>query len=46
MVAFKGNPTCRLIKWDMNPEYLDAWKDGRTGFPCIDAIMNQLRQEG
>uniref|UniRef100_A0A0W0FWC1 Photolyase/cryptochrome alpha/beta domain-containing protein n=1 Tax=Moniliophthora roreri TaxID=221103 RepID=A0A0W0FWC1_MONRR len=23
-----------------------AWKEGRTGFPWIDAIMRQLRQEG
>jgi cryptochrome len=26
--------------------HLDAWKSGRTGFPWIDAIMRQLRQEG
>lgn len=22
------------------------WKEGRTGFPWIDAIMRQLKQEG
>ncbi|KAH7915052.1 FAD binding domain of DNA photolyase-domain-containing protein [Hygrophoropsis aurantiaca] len=27
-------------------ERLSAWKEGRTGFPWIDAIMRQLRQEG
>lgn len=42
----EGNPICRQIKWDNNVEYLEAWKNGRTGYPFIDAIMNQLRQEG
>lgn len=41
-----GNPICRQIKWDKNPEYLQAWREGRTGYPFIDAIMNQLREEG
>ncbi|KAH7926248.1 hypothetical protein BV22DRAFT_1104439 [Leucogyrophana mollusca] len=27
-------------------ERFSAWQDGRTGFPWIDAIMRQLRQEG
>ena len=42
----EGNPICRQIKWDKDPEYLQAWREGRTGYPFIDAIMNQLRQEG
>jgi len=25
---------------------LDAWREGRTGFPCVDAGMRQLRAEG
>jgi deoxyribodipyrimidine photo-lyase len=25
---------------------IDAWKDGRTGYPVIDAAMRQLRHEG
>jgi deoxyribodipyrimidine photolyase len=25
---------------------LQAWKEGRTGYPFIDAIMTQLRTEG
>ena len=24
----------------------DAWKDGRTGFPIVDAGMRQLRETG
>lgn len=34
------------IPWDQNLEALAKWAEGRTGFPWIDAIMTQLRQEG
>ncbi|KIW78215.1 hypothetical protein Z517_08048 [Fonsecaea pedrosoi CBS 271.37] len=27
-------------------EYFQRWKHGRTGFPWIDALMRQLKQEG
>ena len=40
----KGNAGCRQIEWDENDEKFNAWKEGRTGFPFIDAIMAQLRQ--
>ncbi|XP_054283598.1 cryptochrome-2-like [Macrosteles quadrilineatus] len=40
------NPVCAQVPWDNNPEYLEAWAHGRTGYPFIDAIMRQLRQEG
>uniref|UniRef100_A0A672R2Q4 Cryptochrome-1 n=1 Tax=Sinocyclocheilus grahami TaxID=75366 RepID=A0A672R2Q4_SINGR len=40
------NPICVQIPWDRNPEALAKWSEGRTGFPWIDAIMTQLRQEG
>ncbi|KAK5604910.1 Cryptochrome-1 [Crenichthys baileyi] len=42
----EGNPVCTQVDWDTNPEYLAAWREARTGFPFIDAIMTQLRQEG
>ncbi|KAL7846439.1 hypothetical protein SRHO_G00214190 [Serrasalmus rhombeus] len=42
----EGNPNCVQVDWDSNPEHLAAWKEARTGFPFIDAIMTQLRQEG
>lgn len=41
-----GNPICRQIPWDDNPELLAAWTEGRTGYPWIDAAMRQLNQEG
>ncbi|XP_064599756.1 cryptochrome-1-like [Liolophura sinensis] len=42
----QGNPICVQIPWDKNPEALAKWAEGKTGFPWIDAIMTQLRQEG
>ena len=52
-----GNPICRQITWrqtgstdrdstDSTAGLLSAWEEGRTGYPWIDAIMIQLRQEG
>lgn len=41
-----GNKYCRPVPWDNDPEMLEAWKEGRTGFPWIDACMKQLEQEG
>lgn len=41
-----GNPVCIQIPWDRNPKALAKWAEGKTGFPWIDAIMTQLRQEG
>lgn len=42
----QGNALCRQIPWEPNAELLRAWRDGRTGYPWIDAIMTQLRLEG
>ena len=53
----KGNPICLQVDWRCRDgltdaadstagEHLQAWTEGRTGFPWIDAIMTQLRQEG
>eukprot|EP00038_Savillea_parva_P020948 m.32916 g.32916 ORF g.32916 m.32916 type:complete len:542 (+) comp4946_c0_seq1:304-1929(+) len=42
----EGNPICRQIPWDNDPKVLTAWEEGRTGYPWIDAIMTQLRNEG
>jgi len=37
---------CKQIPWDREAELIAAWKEGRTGYPFIDAIMTQLREEG
>ncbi|KAM7353869.1 (6-4)-photolyase [Cochliomyia hominivorax] len=41
-----GNSFCLQIPWQTNEEHLKAWTYARTGYPFIDAIMRQLRQEG
>ena len=33
------------IQWRTDPEKLQAWKDGETGYPIVDAGMRQLREE-
>ena len=41
------NPISKLTDcWDYNPVYIKAWTEGKTGYPIIDAIMNQLNKEG
>jgi deoxyribodipyrimidine photo-lyase len=32
--------------WATNEGHLHAWKEGRTGYPIVDAGMRQLRREG
>ncbi|MFB6304404.1 MAG: deoxyribodipyrimidine photo-lyase [Haloferacaceae archaeon] len=33
------------IEWRDDPAALQAWKDGETGYPIVDAGMRQLREE-
>ncbi|SEO73736.1 deoxyribodipyrimidine photo-lyase [Halogranum amylolyticum] len=35
----------RDIEWRADDEELQAWKDGETGYPIVDAGMRQLKQE-
>uniref|UniRef100_A0A0D9VDJ1 (6-4)DNA photolyase n=1 Tax=Leersia perrieri TaxID=77586 RepID=A0A0D9VDJ1_9ORYZ len=42
----KENKICKQIPWTENEELFLAWRDGRTGYPWIDAIMIQLRRWG
>ena len=35
----------RPIEWREDPDALQAWKDGETGYPIVDAGMRQLREE-
>ncbi|OWR50781.1 cryptochrome 2 [Danaus plexippus plexippus] len=42
----EGNPICVQIPWEKNQEALKKWANGQTGFPWIDAIMIQLRNDG
>ena len=38
--------TPRALEWNDDPEGFDAWREGRTGIPIVDAGMRQLVQEG
>lgn len=32
--------------WDYEDHYINAWKEGKTGYPVIDAAMRQLKKDG
>jgi len=34
------------INWENNEEYFEAWKQGRTGYPIVDAAMRALNNSG
>lgn len=34
------------IRWENNPSLIKAWKEGKTGFPIVDACMRHLNQNG
>jgi deoxyribodipyrimidine photo-lyase len=36
----------KKIIWRFDQDEFDAWKNGMTGFPIIDAAMRQLKNEG
>jgi len=45
--AFK--PAYDAIEWEQGPEadaWFNAWCEGRTGYPLVDAAMLQIRQSG
>ncbi len=39
-------PELREIPWENHPAHFDAWCQGRTGYPVVDAAMRQLVQTG
>ncbi|HUN90575.1 MAG TPA: deoxyribodipyrimidine photo-lyase [Burkholderiaceae bacterium] len=42
--AFK--PEYDRIRWADPAPLLDAWRDGRTGYPLVDAAMRQINRTG
>ena len=36
----------RKYEWNKDPEAFELWKEGKTGFPIVDAGMRQLLAEG
>jgi deoxyribodipyrimidine photo-lyase len=39
-------PETEALKWRHAPKELEAWQQGRTGLPIIDAAMRQLLETG
>lgn len=42
--AFK--PNTENLSWNQSDTLFQAWCDGKTGFPIVDAAMRQLKQTG
>ena len=40
------NADWRGLPWDEPGDHFEAWKEGRTGFPIVDAGMRELRETG
>lgn len=36
----------RQLQWNNSDYYFDCWKNGKTGYPLVDAAMRQLNQTG
>ncbi|HCO5344734.1 TPA: deoxyribodipyrimidine photo-lyase [Escherichia coli] len=34
------------VQWQSNPAHLQAWQEGKTGYPIVDAAMRQLNSTG
>ena len=34
------------VVWEHNDEHIQAWKDGRTGYPIVDAGMRAMKAQG
>jgi len=47
-LVFKGSflPWAKYIKWVNNKDQFDAWCEGRTGVPMVDAGMRELNHTG
>lgn len=39
-------PATEAIEWNENDAHFDAWANGRTGIPIVDAGMRQLLRDG
>jgi len=38
--------TFKNFPWETNEEYFQAWCEGRTGYPIVDAAMRQMNEIG
>ena len=44
--GIQGNPYCLAIPWESKQHLVEAFHEGKTGFPWIDAIVRQIVSEG
>jgi deoxyribodipyrimidine photo-lyase len=40
------NEKYQSLSWNNNPSHFNAWCEGKTGYPLVDAAMRQLNQTG
>ena len=40
------NQKYKDVQWHNNTEFFNAWCEGKTGYPLVDAAMRQLNQTG
>jgi deoxyribodipyrimidine photo-lyase len=38
-------PEFTNLEWEYDESNFDAWCEGKTGFPIVDAAMRQLKSE-
>jgi len=46
IIDFPANPIYNAIEWRNNNDDYASWKEGRTGYPIVDAGMRELRETG
>lgn len=46
VVGSSFNLKYKNIKWTNNKEFIKKWKEGKTGFPVVDACMRELNNTG
>ncbi|NNC80742.1 MAG: deoxyribodipyrimidine photo-lyase [Acidimicrobiales bacterium] len=46
MLSHAFRPEYDAIRWEDDPDGLQRWKAGQTGYPIVDAGMRQLAQTG
>jgi deoxyribodipyrimidine photo-lyase len=46
VVGQSYQPRYRNIKWHKSAANFEKWKEGKTGFPIVDACMRQLNETG
>jgi deoxyribodipyrimidine photo-lyase len=46
VVGKSYQPRYQRLKWRINSNDFELWKNGKTGFPIVDACMRQLNESG